>query len=275
MALSDAAVGYLVVDSQSLAVELRNLAKKVGLTLKEVFRYEMGLWGEDLVRSTFPRGVSDTTKEKLRRSAVGDAKRLFLSLDRTEENWTPIAGDGAYHALKAQSGAVFAVEEPNYLPNAGAARMHEWHQQHRTRRGRVPRSALQDVTINIGRAPWLLSARMAVSGTQYAKYIAQVARGIGRAKAGWLAMVTRFRARRPPGWIDRHEQRGESWVHESHKEGAMDMIAENRVPYASDLCRGIVAHTMRVRQRAIDKLATLEVAKVVALFNRLRGKRRI
>ena len=115
---------------------------------------------------------------------------------------------------------------------------------------------------------------MHVTAYAFRRYLEERYRSIGRAKAGWLAMIDRYKARRPPDWISRHARAGESVVQDAFASDGAVMTAENRVPYISNLSRGIVAYTARIRERALHKLALLKTEKVVEMFNRLKGKGR-
>jgi hypothetical protein len=152
--------------------------------------------------------------------------------------------------------------------------MKQHHMRYRNKRtGRVTMAGrLGSGWKQVGR--WKFVDRMLVQARTLDNYVAHVASHAGRAKAGWLAMVRGFNGKVNAAWITRHESKHEGVAGYSAGNDRAMMTAENRVPYISNLTRGIVAYTSRIRQKHMEKLAMLKTEKVVEMFNRLKAKGR-
>jgi hypothetical protein len=114
---------------------------------------------------------------------------------------------------------------------------------------------------------WKFVDKMLVQPSSFYPYLRKVFQHAGRAKAGWLAMVRGFNGKVNATWITRHASKNEGVASYSAGNDRAMMTAENRVPYISNLTRGIVAYTARIRLRHMDKLMRLKAEQITKLFN--------
>ena len=182
------------------------IAKTTGQTTRELLVDVMRLWGDDLVRMTFPRKLSEARKR-----VETDIRKLFVEGDKLESD-----------SLKKsfRSGDVFQIQGENqellFRPSYGLNEIQGKHDEKRSPRGGIKRQRQAYV----------------VKGADLRRFIRNKKARVGRLKAGWLAVVNKLGGK-APGWVRKHGA-SESAYRDTLNAATMEghLIAENNVPYA-------------------------------------------
>ncbi len=260
----------------SAVAGLDALAKKLGVTIKDISIHEARLAAWDLIHRTPPLSASMKIDEASGRKAIrGDVMkmaRIISDADRAAA-WdvrAPVAGK----AWKNSKGAVVAAQQKDWIGSAselGAA-----HQASRDKTsGRV--SGRGSATVKIGN--WTVANRVVTTAQDFSAALDKAYRKIGSLAAGWLPAFRHFASRdvivegrsasskMPPAFVARHSSSGTfTDAMKTSGGGYLQGTQRWRYGYPSKL-KGLVAAVMRTRERDMGGLLAKRLSKHVKDFD--------
>ena len=266
------------VTSSGFIDALREIHKKTGVGMKQIFHWQMVLFIRDAMLRTQSRGSRSYAAQfsKAKKSIGADIGRMFTRYKggKNDMYWDGRPPREGYIETKTRKkgGAVYLVPRNMFKASANEAEMSAWHQAHFVARKQ---------TISVGReGKWNISNKMHVPIEDYMRFRAAKQKNIGKAKAGWLKGLGHYLARAPSGWagadktpewVKRNEGTSgvsgsvsESWSDSGSVKGFMQ--ANNSVEYAV----GNMRIAMKKRTKDMMKWAPLRLEKIL---NNLKIKR--
>jgi hypothetical protein len=279
----DSGDSVFTVHTEDFKRHVKAFARRYGLNVGKILRWQFGIWGEDLIRRTDPLGTSERTKRLISRAVKSDVMKLFRVFKPSYEWWemdprksgaTGIAVEiadlsGARHPEAGGRKVVYGVEKHLFRPDATIGTMRRHHLRFRNAQsGHVPKT---DEWATVGR--WKFLDKMHVRPRTMDDYVRWALGHVGKVKAGWLPMCTKFKGRPPPEWIARHGQRYGTVTDNLRDTGQGHLDAENKVSYASQMCRvRTLASTAKAREKAIQKLIDGDIEKTWKKIHRAQKK---
>jgi hypothetical protein len=231
----------ITVDYKPFQDAIRQLTKETGISMRQVIRWQMGLWVRDIIKKLYadPQAWPPNDGRGLRQKKMGEGaiygdllgtmkhRPLFEGMDSrtTEAKWE---GGGSSadprtmnvskvvdaQALKTKTGAIYLVDKVHYMPHANIRDMERVHQANRRPSdGRV--SVAGDANRTVGR--WKVKNVYVVPKDMLQQYVKYVQAKVGKAKASWIHPYRYFQTVdrgdlkgllpwQPPEWLTRHER---------------------------------------------------------------------
>jgi hypothetical protein len=191
------------LDTRNMSRALRDLSRETGKDTDTLVIEQSRLFAEQMIKRTPPKSLAQG-----RRAIANDLKKIFTvaeppTIARAIE-WSGGSGDNVKTYLTSKrTGLPFLIEWNKARLNPSNDEMAAHHNAHRTANGRV--STAGDNDRGIGR--WIARDSMVVPKQAFNRYQRGVQEGVGRLKAGWVAMSRKFGAKRPAKWVDRHSSK--------------------------------------------------------------------
>jgi hypothetical protein len=222
----------VITDVTSYRKQVQTYAKLTGVDLRTAMRESVSVMAGQLARR-FPPKTAKQGKDAIQ----NDLNRVFDTDEAIIKEWEQSIESGVMgssqtmRAFKTKSGAVFLRDEAFYRPNASLGEMEQHHLRQRSpATGRVTTAG--GYTRNIGR--WKAVDKMYVRAPVLKSYVALVANGVGRLKAGWSPATTMWKgAAKLPSWITRHANDYGSVNDQMKASGDGYIEIVNETPYAS------------------------------------------
>lgn len=250
------------VESAKVLAGMREFARRTGQELRAVYRDQMRMSSNSLVR-TFPV----PTRYAGRQAILDDLNNVFVEAPSTFllESWEAI-GQPPARAFKAKGGGVLGVDEAHYNPSGDAAMMAMHHQRYRLKStGRVTKAGA--FTRDIGR--WKFINRQIVPPGAIRRYARGVYKRVGMLKSGWMFPTGAGLVTKAPSWVrsarDAVGTRA-AFVDRMTPSANGFLQLTNQVPYAKRQI-GLVKIELRRRLSDLKRYAGKRLQREISRFN--------
>ena len=198
---------------------MREVNQNVGVGLRQLGNYQMGLWVADITKkiSADPAIKNMDVQRKRGEAAVAaDINKLFAVPDSDQTMFQD--ADGGYGVRTKGKRGAFFIKPENFVYTA--AQMQLKHRQSRNSRGRV--SSRFGGVAKEGNKTY--SLKYWTHKKQLEDYIRTIQAHVGKTKSSWLKALYAFNARAkgwvkwtPPPWVTRHAGWGAGYGAESEQ----------------------------------------------------------
>lgn len=187
------------VDTRAFEKALRDYARETGKDSDSLVIMQSRLFAQQMIKRTPPKSLAQG-----RRAIANDLRKIFsVAEPATIERAIEYSGGGDIvktWLTSKRTGLPFLIEWNKARLDPSNAEMAAHHNAHRGRNGRVSTAGNNDR--ETGR--WIARDSMVVPKRSFNRYQREVQEGVGRLKAGWVAMSRKYGAKRPQKWVDRH-----------------------------------------------------------------------
>jgi len=252
------------VEQQKLLDGMKRFAKQTGQALKEVYKDQMRLASNSLVKAFPPR-----TMGQGRKAIMTDLSNLFIEQPGSFiESAIAVQGQPTQTIFKTRQGAVYGIDSADYNQSGDHAAMAARHKRFRLpSTGRVTKAGA--LTRDIGR--WKFIQRQVVPAGAVKRYArAKVFKRLGMMKSGWILPRGAGIQTKAARWVfeaQAHVGVRSEYIDRMDTNASGFLQLQNRVPYAGRHV-GLVRIEVQKRQRDLKRYAGLRLKKQVEKFNR-------
>jgi len=191
------------LDTRGIRRALLDLSRATGKDTDTLVIEQSRLFAQQMIKRTPPKSLAQG-----RRAIHNDLEKIFSvaepgTIARAIEYSGGSGNNVKTWMVSKRTGLPFLIEWNKARLNPSNEEMAAHHNAHRTKNGRV--STAGDETRDIGR--WVARNTMFVPQRAFNRYQKEVQEGVGRLKAGWVAMSRKYGAKRPTNWVDRHSSK--------------------------------------------------------------------
>jgi hypothetical protein len=262
--------------------ELTDLARSLGLALRDLMYDQARLLAQDAVRRVRPGGPKEgpAAQKKAGIKAISDdLSRIIVpfgegastSMLKDMQQQGLIAGDSS-KVFKTKSGAVYGVENDFVKMTASNKELEKFHNSFRSSKtGRVTTAGTY--TKDIGR--WKFVDKMHVPDRVAQRFLRHKIKKVGQLKAGFVPAADYFAsllgntAKAIPSWVRKQSAKMGTQINAVNQTtGVGSIVVSNMVPYAENaIPKSTQSFLEENRQRDIEKSAPKRLRAVAKKHN--------